>query len=300
MPTFPVSHSLDFVDTPITPHDFLSTTPPFTGIMPAVEIPVPLGFPGLNLFGKHRLADTVKHRGFSVTQSKHDVGPGQIHICYVQPNTLQIVQTLFSSRKAAFANPTVRAGGKPMASTAIVNGPPTPMLACGQPCQVPSGFEVTSGVLNTVKHGCSWNFYFAQLCILAATILLDVLFNKLWKSPGSKGPQVDKQLLKDAHRWGVSKYVKSHLGPATLAAGKDALIKFAIGSNPLTPRNAVKAALTMAVNSAAEYTQSGRWKVAHSQGLLSVGGGHDPATGKNYITGRAGPAKGAITWGGEP
>lgn len=153
-------------------------------LLPAVPVPVPSisvevpinqdWLPGA-LNNQHKRTSTVRHRGQSIVLEGHDCG---VFIPDVTPlfpaNAYYVLMWPFSSRKVIFSASTVQADATPIGCAA----PLLPMLTCGDPLSGPTAFVVSSS-LNTVEVGMSGADLAIGLAYAAASVALDLVFNKL-------------------------------------------------------------------------------------------------------------------------
>lgn len=107
------------------------------GPLPTVEVPAIFDMPGARAIGKRRLADRVRHRGQAIVQLGHDLGPGLAHVC-VPPDPLASAKhTAASSRRVVHGATRVLAQGLPVGACTLSWLPPTPMVACSEPVDLP-------------------------------------------------------------------------------------------------------------------------------------------------------------------
>jgi hypothetical protein len=178
-------------------HDFIPL-PPFPPVPPplpaaplspaalAMEIPVPAWWPPGYVMGANKFTTTVFHKSLAICLDSHDCGKFILHlqITPAMNNTLSLVQTALSSRKANFSASKVKANKKPIACMTLIGWPPTPMTYCANPISMPLADAPTSH-LNTVTVGMTLADWFAGVFAIVAGMILDkVLFSR---SGGTKG-----------------------------------------------------------------------------------------------------------------
>jgi hypothetical protein len=160
--------------------------PPAAGLTATFELPTTLLWPTGKALGRNKLTTTVRHRGHTIVQQNHDVGPAILHKSVVT-NFKDPVASIFSSRKVKFGSSTVRFNKAPAGATLLVALPPTPMFSCADPCALPSGSSVTT-FFNSVECGISLAQYLATWAIAAIESASQVILEKAFRKPPTSAP----------------------------------------------------------------------------------------------------------------
>jgi hypothetical protein len=157
----------------------------------AAELPVPIAYP-LGAPG-HRLSRRVRHRKQAIALDGHDCGRmiPHIHAIPSLANALTITQTFFSSRRAMFFSSRVRIEGLAVAACDCTALPPTPMMSCSEPANLPAAMSLSSWK-NTVVFGIIAADYVAAAIAIAASIGVDMLLFRAERAKARRPPSLDE------------------------------------------------------------------------------------------------------------
>ncbi|KYF62090.1 hypothetical protein [Sorangium cellulosum] len=159
-------------------HLFLPIPPPPGApptLAPAIEIPIPHGWPFGEGVGKVQKTTTVFVNGRNVVLDQHDCGPLIPQITIPPMNSFIPVQLLQSKRAVIVTCFSVRMNGKTTACTS--HWPPLPLLTCGQPTSMPATFTFTNLCTN-VHVGMSGADLIGGIAQTAATMAIERCFSK--------------------------------------------------------------------------------------------------------------------------
>jgi len=178
-------------------HSYLGPTPssPLAAVPSpqsvAVDPPVPVMHPPGS--SAHRLSRRVRHRRQPIAQDGHDCGRmiRHIHLLPSPANSLSVVHALFSSRRATFFSSRVRIEGSCVASLDGTSVPPTPMLACSEPANLPTAISLTS-FTNTVTFGMTPGDFAAGMIAVAASVGADLLLHRAARAKAKRPPTLDQ------------------------------------------------------------------------------------------------------------
>lgn len=160
--------------------------PPPEGLLPHVELPIPMLWPPGMCLGQNKITSTVTHRGRCVALDGHDCGYMIPHIPIppVPVNLLLFLSIIpFSSRKVAFTASTVSFDA---AAVACVK-PYLPMMTCMNPVSLPTTFAFN--FTNTVSVGMTATDIALGLVGIMVSAITDLVCDRLaggrWSSPRS-------------------------------------------------------------------------------------------------------------------
>lgn len=172
----PVTRSND-LSAGYSTHLFLAIPPaPPPTIAPAIEIPIPQGWPPGDSAGKVQKTSTVFVNGKYVMLEQHDCGPVIPQITIPPANSLFPTQLFKSKRAVCVTCFSVRMNGKTTACTGL--WPPLPLLACGDPMSLPATFTFTN-VCTNVHIGVSGTDLIGGLILTVASMAIDAYFFRL-------------------------------------------------------------------------------------------------------------------------
>lgn len=183
MPFCMVSKSVDvtFHLPFVSPHNFAPAPPPAPPPMtPGVAMELPMLQMWPPGFATHKLTTTVVHMAFPICLDGHDMGLMLPHV-QVAPspaNLLTATHLLKSSRKNLFKAATVKMNKTPVGTFICLNGPPMPMMVCGEPVGLPMGCSTMSQANNVVV-GMTWASYIISAFTAVANMAVDyILFRR--------------------------------------------------------------------------------------------------------------------------
>ncbi|WP_437754758.1 hypothetical protein [Sorangium sp. So ce1389] len=160
-------------------HLFLSIPPaPPPTLAPAIEVPIPHGWPPGESAGKVQKTTSVFVNGMNVVLDQHDCGPLVLQITIPPANSLLPMQLLQSKRAVIVTCFSVRMNGKTTACTS--HWPPLPLLTCGQPMSMPATFTFTNLCTN-VHVGMSGTDLIGGIVRTAATMAIERCY---FRTPG--------------------------------------------------------------------------------------------------------------------
>ncbi|WP_437482575.1 hypothetical protein WME75_41120 [Sorangium sp. So ce1014] len=160
-------------------HLFLPIPPaPPPTIVPAIEVPIPHGWPFGESAGKVQKTTTVFVNGKNVVLDQHDCGPLIPQITIPPANSFLPMQLLQSKRAVIVTCFSVRMNGKTTACTS--HWPPLPLLTCGQPMSMPATFTFTNPCMN-VHVGMSGTDLIGGIMRTAATMAIERYY---FRTPG--------------------------------------------------------------------------------------------------------------------
>ncbi|WP_437295848.1 hypothetical protein [Sorangium sp. So ce426] len=152
-------------------HLFLAIPPaPPPTFVPALEIPIPHGWPPGESAGRVQKTTTVFANGRNVMLDQHDCGPLVAQITIPPANSFIPMQLLQSKRAVIVTCFSVRMNGKTTACTS--HWPPLPLLTCGQPMSMPATFTFTN-VCTNVHVGMSGTDLIGGIVRTAATMAIE-------------------------------------------------------------------------------------------------------------------------------
>jgi len=177
---FTATHSFAPVP-PVPPTPPPLPAAPLTLAACAFEIPVTMLWPPGSLLGKNKLTTTVKHNNCTITQDGQDCGSMIVHVQMAPaPNNLLTAMHIpFSSRKSMFCASTVMMNGKMVACNTLVGIPPTPMMYCSEPINMPLSSADTSH-LNSVSVKITLVDWLLGAAYIALSMVVDKICGKLF------------------------------------------------------------------------------------------------------------------------
>jgi len=229
-------------------HAFLAPPAPPILAAPAVEYPLPNFWPPGAAFGQNKLTKRITHQGAALVQDGHDVGIGIPHISIPVFNTLTPLHMLFSKRRAAFFEPSVRFERAFAAPCGLASMPPTPMFSCNEPVSMPIAAVVTDA-LRTVEFGMTWSTWLVSFGLAAATLALDLIQHAATGTPGH-GPHMTTMVAKDFFKEVGEKI----LGGST---ARSALIKAGVSAGLGLSKETADGTKTLSVSSGGPFLKVG-------------------------------------------
>lgn len=194
--------------------------------LPAIEIPIPHGWPVGVGMGTVKKTTTVLHKGAPVILDGHDCGLLIPQLTVNPANVWIPVMPFTSKRKTMFSAFTVRMDGTP---TAVASPIFFPMMSCGSPVSVPLTLPFTN-LGNTVKVGVTLADIVGGFLTIAFTIGLDLLFNKVaWFKKIDVAEGAAAETIKQAARKNLQKAL-AKAALSTLTGFTTSAIQHAIDS----------------------------------------------------------------------
>jgi hypothetical protein len=188
----------------------------------SVEMFAPQKYTGYFL-NKAKLTRKVKHRGSTLVQGGHEVGPMILDITpLVIANWYYAIMWPFSSRKITFSSSTVNFESEPAGCAQTLGLPPLPMMTCGDPISAPTALVFTN-ILRNTKVGMTNLDLVAGLVEIAISIGLDLIFGKIADLLPVK-PKIDVgEGIQKTVRQLLLKELKDKLNPVSLEGVKAVL-----------------------------------------------------------------------------
>jgi len=208
----PVNVSVDVV-LGVTSH--MAPAPPLVNV--AAEGTLQGAPPGL-LLGTHKMSSTVTHKGWSIVQQGHDVGPLVPHLTApIAANPWYGKILPAASIKVVFGAQSVQVQGAAAGVATLIHAPPLPLLTCGEPLPLPTAFPVTA-FKNTVHVEVTLRDLLAGALDIILSVAIEWIVGKLIPGPDPEEAKSFEENLID----GLSDLLLRPLGAVPEEAKKGA------------------------------------------------------------------------------
>ena len=223
------------------------------------EMPTPMMWPPGLALQQNKLTTTVFHKSQFIVLRSHDCGHLIPHVTIPSASPKLPLIIAFSKRKVMFSSSKVKANGAQIACAEIGAPPvPLPMLCCGSPVPLPTGFPSFNS-LHTVSVGISIGDIVAGFIAIAMEIVGEILSERLKLTEGGLSGLAAKLLgASTVQEWALKQALGLLAGCARIALTQEGKLKVEVGSG------------YAGVEASIEYEREGRLKLgaeAHAADL---------------------------------